>query len=224
MFGLKLAAAVVANSLVIGLPLFALADTLHWWRAWVIVGLIFAGSVWSVVSLPRELLEERLKPPVQKGQPALDRVVLSLFLAAFAGLLVVTPLDVFRWHLLSRPPALASWIGLAMFGVGWWIAYLGLRENAFAAPVIKYQVERHQSVVSTGVYSVVRHPMYAGGLLLMVGLPLWLESYAGALFTIVIVALLTARIMLEERFLRDELPGYTDYMQQVRYRLVPFLW
>jgi protein-S-isoprenylcysteine O-methyltransferase Ste14 len=220
----KLVFAVLANTLTIAVPLFAFAGTLDWWRAWVIVGLMFAGSVWSMLSLSRDLLEERLKPPVQKGQPALDRVILLLFLALFFGLLIVTPLDVFHLHLLPRPTPFVSSIGLILFCAGWWIAYLALRENAFAAPVVRHQEERHQSVVSSGVYSVVRHPMYAGGVLLLVGLPLWLESHAGAIFSLATVATVATRIILEESFLRRELPGYDDYVKRVRYRLVPFIW
>jgi protein-S-isoprenylcysteine O-methyltransferase Ste14 len=225
MFALKLTVGVIANVLFLAIPLFALAGTLEWWRAWVIIGLMFVGSVWSAMRLPRDLLEECLKPPVQAGQPAVDKLLLILLLAVFVGLLVATPLDVFRLHLLGKPSPLVSSLGLVLFVGGWWIAYLALRDNTFAAPVVKHQEERHQTVVaSSGVYGVVRHPMYAGGLLLMIGFPLWLESYAGALFATAAIASLVARIVFEERFLRRKLPGYDAYARQVRYRLVPYLW
>ncbi|MEO7039030.1 MAG: isoprenylcysteine carboxylmethyltransferase family protein [Candidatus Elarobacter sp.] len=224
MFALKLMAGVIVNVLIFAVPLFVLAGTLDWWRAWVIVGVMFAGTVWSVVSLPRDLLEERMKPPVQEGQPVSDRVLLILLLVTFGGVLVVTPLDVFRLHLLPTPDALVSSFGLGLFGLGFWIAYLALRENAFAAPVVKHQEERQQTVIASGVYRVVRHPLYAGGLLLTIGLPLWLESYAGALSTLAPIATIVARIVLEERFLRRALPGYAPYAQRVRYRLIPRLW
>ncbi len=211
MFALKLTAGVIANLAIFGIPLFLLAGTWDWWRAWVLLGAVFIGSVGSVVTLPRSLLEERMKPPVQEGQP-------------FAGLIVLIPLDVFRFHTFNRPDERVSSLGLVLFVVGYWIAYLSLRENAFAAPVVKHQTEREQVVIDTGVYRFVRHPMYAGGALLMIGMPLWLESYAGTLFAILPVGALVVRIVFEERFLKRELKGYEDYTAKVRYRLAPFLW
>jgi protein-S-isoprenylcysteine O-methyltransferase Ste14 len=149
---------------------------------------------------------------------------LVLFLATFFGLIVSIPLDVFRFHLMGKPGTLVSSLGLALLIAGWWIAYLGLRENAFAALAVKHQEERRQTVIDTGVYSIVRHPMYAGGALLMVGIPLWLESYPAALLASVPIATVALRILFEERFLRRELKGYDAYTQRVRYRLIPFLW
>jgi len=143
-------------------------------------------------------------------------------LVSFYGLLVFIPLDVFRFHLMGAPGVLVSSLGLAAVVVGWWIAYLALRENSFATTVVKHPEQ--QTVVDTGVYGVVRHPMYAGGILLLVGMPLWLESYAGALLALVPTGLVVVRALLEERFLRRELNGYEAYTRWVRYRLVPFLW
>jgi len=170
------------------------------------------------------LLEERLKPPVQKGQPLADKVLITLLFITFIGLMLSIPLDVFRFHLMGKPRTLVSSLGLALLVVGWWIAYLGLRENTFAAPVVKHQEERHQIVIDTGVYSVVRHPLYAGGALVMLGLPLWLESYAAAWLASVPLATLPLRILFEERFLRRERKGYHAYTERVRYRLIPFVW
>ena len=224
----KLIGGIIFNVGIFFILLFLPAGTLHWWRAWVIIGVVFVGTVGPVVGLSRGhagLLEERLKPPVQKGQPLADKVLVTLLFITFFGLLLSIPLDVFRFHLMGKPGTVVSSLGLALFVVGWWIAYLGLRENAFAAPVVKHQEERHQTVIDAGVYSIVRHPMYAGGALIMLGLPLWLESYAAALLAIVPVAtILVLRILFEERFLRRELKGYNAYTERVRYRLIPFVW
>jgi len=227
LFIAKLIASVLANVLIFAVPLFLPAGTLDWWRAWVIVGVSFIGAVGAIASLAGEhrgILEERMKPPIQKGQPFADKILVVVLLAAFLGILIVSSLDVFRFHLLRKPGVFLSSLGLGLVIVGWWVAYLALRENAFAALVVKRQEERHQRVVDTGVYSMVRHPMYAGGSLLLFGIPLWLESYAGALVACLAVAALVARIFLEERFLRRELPGYAAYADQVRYRLIPFVW
>jgi protein-S-isoprenylcysteine O-methyltransferase Ste14 len=171
-----------------------------------------------------DLLNERFKPPLQKGQPLADKVIVLLLIASFIGLIVLIPLDVFRFHLMGKPGPLVSSLGLILFIAGWWIISLTFKENAFAAPVIKHQEERHQTVIDTGVYSVVRHPMYAGAALLMVGMTLWLESYAAAALAIVPIALVVARILIEERFLKRELKGYEDYTKRVRHRLIPFIW
>jgi protein-S-isoprenylcysteine O-methyltransferase Ste14 len=224
---LKLIAVVISNVAIFAILLFLPAATLDWWRAWLFIGVVFAGAVASLASLfpgHKELLGERLKPPIQKGQPLADKIVLVLYLATFFGSIAFIPLDVFRFHLMSKPGMLVSSLGLALQIAGWWIAYLALRENAFAAPVVKHQEERKQTVIDTGVYSIVRHPLYAGGTLLMLGAPLWLESYPAALLASVPIATIALRILFEERFLGRELKGYEAYTERVRYRLIPFLW
>jgi protein-S-isoprenylcysteine O-methyltransferase Ste14 len=101
---------------------------------------------------------------------------------------------------------------------------LALRENAFAVPVVKHQQARQHTVIDSGVYGVVRHPMYAGAVPLLVGIPLWLESYAAALLASVPIGTLAVRIVVEEQFLRRELAGYDAYTERVRYRLIPYVW
>jgi protein-S-isoprenylcysteine O-methyltransferase Ste14 len=125
---------------------------------------------------------------------------------------------------MSKPATMVSSLGLLLFVAGWWIISLAFRENAFAAPVVKHQEERHQTVIDTGVYSIVRHPLYTGTALLLVGMPLWLESYAAAVLASVPIGLLAVRILFEERFLKRELKGYKAYTGRVRYRLIPWLW
>lgn len=223
----KLIVGVLSNVAIFGGLLFLPAGTLHWWRAWVFLGVFFVGTVASTVSIFRVskgLLEERFKPPFQKGQPLADKIVVVLLIAAFAGLIVSIPLDVFRLHLLAKPGTLVSSFGLVLFVAGWWIMTLALRENAFAAPVVKHQEERQQRVIDSGVYGVVRHPMYAGGVPPLVGMPLWLGSYAAAMLASIPIGVLAVRILVEEQFLRRKLVGYDAYTERVRYRLIPFLW
>jgi len=208
-----------------GALLFVPAGTLHWWRAWVLLGVLTVLTIAATVSLlpaHRALIEERLRLPIQQGQPLADKIVLTLFILMFCGLLAFSSLDVFRLHLIGTPGTLVSSLGLALLVAGWWIAYLAVRENAFAAAVVKHPEQ--QTVVETGIYGVVRHPMYAGAIPLLIGMPLWLGSYAGALAALVPIGTLVLRALLEERFLRRELRGYDAYTQRVRYRLIPFLW
>jgi protein-S-isoprenylcysteine O-methyltransferase Ste14 len=218
---------VILNVVIFGVLLFLPAGTLDWWRAWVFLGVVLVLAVMSTVSLyraNRELLEERFKPPIQKGQPLADKIVVMLVIAEFVGLIAFIPLDVFRLHLMARPGALVSSFGLALFVAGWWIMTLAMRENAFAAPVVRYQEERHQTVIDSGVYGVVRHPMYAGAIPLLIGMSLWLESYAAAILVIIAIVTLVVRIRIEEQFLRRRLAGYDAYTERVRYRLIPYLW
>ncbi|RJR40603.1 MAG: isoprenylcysteine carboxylmethyltransferase family protein [Deltaproteobacteria bacterium] len=146
------------------------------------------------------------------------------FFNSLLGTLVFIPFDVFRFHLLGKPGPFISAAGLVMYVSGFWINYLAMRENPFAAPVVKHLQERRQRVIDTGVYAVVRHPMYAGAVPLFTGCPLWLESYAGALLASAIIPTLMVRIHIEEDLLKRELPGYEAYMNKVRYRLIPFVW
>jgi len=223
----RIVVGVAANVLIFGALLFGPAGTLHWWRAWVYLGVVAIVTLASSVVIMRVnpgVLDERFRAPIQKDQPLEDKIVLVLFLAAFIGYIAFIPLDVFRWRLLGRPGPLASSLGLALVLVGWSIVTLAMAENAFAAPVVKHRFERRQRVVDTGVYGVVRHPMYAGVIPLLVGTALWLESGAAAVLAIVPVALLAVRIVIEERFLRRELEGYDAYTERVRYRLIPLVW
>jgi protein-S-isoprenylcysteine O-methyltransferase Ste14 len=98
------------------------------------------------------------------------------------------------------------------------------RENSFAAPVVKLQTERAQRVISTGPYAHVRHPMYSGMMLFFAGVSLLLGSWWGVAMTPVFLVLFAVRIRIEERILREGLPGYSDYVTRVRYRLLPRVW
>jgi protein-S-isoprenylcysteine O-methyltransferase Ste14 len=224
MFALKLIYGVVMQALLFGFLLFVPARTLAWPRAWVLIGALAAATAATMLYLrnSEELINERFKGPLQKGQPLVDKIVVNLFLAAFLAMIAFIPLDVFRFHLMSRPGTLVSLAGLGLIAAGWWVIALALHENAFAAPVVKYQEERHQRVIDSGVYSKVRHPMYAGGIPFIIGICLWLGSYAAALAAVVPIGILALRIIIEERFL--ELSGYQAYTERTRYRLIPFVW
>lgn len=227
MFLRRLVIGVVWNVLTYGALLFLVAGTFDWWRAWVLVGVIVVMTVMTMLLVFRtrpDLLRERMRGMVQKGQPIVDRVIVLTFLVTYVGSIAFIAVDVFHLHLLPKPSLWVSSLGMVLVVLGWLIISLVFRENAFAAPVVKHQAERQHHVVDTGVYSVVRHPMYAGIFIYNVGMALWLESYAGAIATVVPMSLLAVRIVFEERFLRERLEGYRAYMERVRYRLVPFVW
>lgn len=227
MFTRKVILSVIVNSLIFIGIIFLPAGTLAWGRAWVFMGMVLLGSVWTMFYVfpgNEGLLAERLKPPIQKDQPLADKIVVSFFIAAFFGQIMFSSYDTFHGRLLGRPGPLVSSLGLVLVMVGWWIISAALRANAFAAPVVRHQAERQQRVIDTGVYAIVRHPMYAGLIPFTVGVALWLESYAGTLATLIPLAILIVRILVEENFLKKELAGYEDYTKRVRYRLIPFIW
>ncbi|HUK81166.1 MAG TPA: isoprenylcysteine carboxylmethyltransferase family protein [Verrucomicrobiae bacterium] len=224
---IKLTVSTALNLVLYAVLLFAPAGTWHWWRAWTFLGIVLLGTVATLrFLLPASegLLNERLKFPFPQGQPLADKMVGLLLITEIFALIAFIPLDVFRFHLLSKPGVVASCGGLAMFGVGWAIITLACKENPFAAAAVRLQEERQHRVIDTGVYRVVRHPMYSGAVLLFVGIALWLESYAAALLMFFLIATLALRIFIEERFLKQKLDGYEAYIKRVRYRLVPYLW
>lgn len=227
MFYRKVLFSVLWNTGTYGAALFLTAGTFDWWRGWVLVGMIAVGTLATMLLVFRtrpDLLRERMRGMVQKGQPVADRILVLTFLVTYMGSIVFISVDVFELHLLPKPTVWLSSLGLVLVVVGWVIIALVFRENAFAAPVVKHQATRGHKVVDTGVYAVVRHPMYAGIFVFSAGMALWLESYAGALAAVVPISVLAARIVFEERFLRKNLLGYDEYAQRVRYRVVPFLW
>ena len=225
---LKLILGSITNLIIFGLLLFLPAGTLEWRRAWVFIGVVQAGylamAIWIFPKRP-DLLDERFKPPIQKGQPLADRIILLLFLAVYFGWVIFIPVDVFRLHCwMGAPGPVMSSVGLIFVVDGMVLFFFCLKQNAFAAPVVRHQVERSHTVIDRGVYGAVRHPMYAGAVLLMVGMALWLESYAGAVLAFVPIGLLAIRIQIEEKFLLEKLRGYDAYRERVRYRLIPFVW
>lgn len=223
----KLIAFVVVNTGIFGVLLFVPAATTSWPRGWIFVTVVFvATSAMAVKVLARNegLLDERLKSPLQKGQPLADKIILLLCLATWGGLILFIPLDVFRFHLMPAPGLLVSVFGLMLVIAGYWVMYGAFSANAFAASVIRHQEEREQVVIASGVYKRVRHPLYAGGSLAWAGMSLWLGSYAAAALVSIPIAMIAVRILYEEHFLRRELEGYDAYSAQVRYRLIPFVW
>lgn len=191
------------------------------------MAVLLAIRIWGTIVVFRaqpELIAERSKPIIQEGQPVADRVLLLAFMASYAALVAFTSADATRLRLLGAPPLGVAALGLALFAGGSVLVALALRENAFAVAVVRHQEERGHTVVATGPYGWIRHPFYAGVVVLMPGMALWLGSYAGAVASLVPAGILASRIVLEERFLLRRLPGYREYAGRVRSRLVPGIW
>ncbi|MEZ5874516.1 MAG: isoprenylcysteine carboxylmethyltransferase family protein [Hyphomicrobiales bacterium] len=211
---------------VVAVLLFGAAGTVRWPAAWVYLALSavmsIAGGLWLARHDPA-LLEERLGAVIQRDQKGWDRAFMLAMSVLWFGWLVLMALDARRYHWSDMPLALQV-LGFILICLGSWIIGLTFRENSYAAPVVKIQKDRAHKVIRTGPYSYVRHPMYAGALLLIPGVPLLLGSWWGLAASLVFIVLLAGRAVLEERTLKAELDGYAAYAARVRYRLLPHVW
>jgi protein-S-isoprenylcysteine O-methyltransferase Ste14 len=222
---LKMALRSLTGSLGLALLLFLPAGSLQWPGGWAFIILLqgcgLATGLWLLRTNPA-LLAERMASPFSAEQRLRDRAIIAATLLACAAWIVAMGLDrrfdgpqAPAWGMVAGALLIfASFLGFA------WV----LRVNSFAAITVRVQAARGQTVISTGPYAVVRHPMYAFGLLLMLGTPLLLGSLRGLAGIALLLPLLGARTLGEEALLMAELPGYAAYAARVRYRLVPGLW
>jgi protein-S-isoprenylcysteine O-methyltransferase Ste14 len=208
------------------LLLFVSAGTWRWPAGWIYLaelGVIgTAIGVWLARHDPG-LLKERMSGIFASTQRAWDKAIMAIFVVLWTGSLVLSALDAGRFH-WSQVPVWLQVIGAILVALGYYVFYLTFRENSYAAPTVKIQSERGHRVVDTGPYALVRHPMYAGALPFFIGTALLLGSWWGLAVTPLLAALLAVRLLLEERTLANELPGYRDYAARVHYRLVPGIW
>lgn len=212
--------ALLVLAIAMGLLLFVPAGTLDYWQAWIFLAVYFSAS--SVVTLYLMTHDPELLARRMRGGPIAETTVvqkLAMLLASFAfvaGLLVPALDHRFGW---SRVPAAVVLVGDVLTALCFWGAFVVFRENRFSSATI--EIAADQRVISTGPYALLRHPMYAGGLLLFVGMPLALGSYWGLLAVVVALPALVWRLIDEERFLSENLPGYAAYCDRVRWRLIP---
>jgi protein-S-isoprenylcysteine O-methyltransferase Ste14 len=209
--------------LVMASLVFAAAGTLRYWQAWTFLAVYFAASLAISLYLIRKdpaLLARRMSGgPFAEKEPV-QRLIMSGTSLGFIGLLVLPAVD----HRLgwSDLPGWAAIAGDVIMLLGWLGIFLVFRENSFASATIESAAD--QRVISTGPYARVRHPMYAAALVMLLGMPLALGSSWGVLLVLALVPLLIWRLVDEERFLVNHLPGYREYQGRVRYRLLPLIW
>ncbi|SRR5579884_1181068 len=215
----------IVGLMLLALLLFLPAGTVLWPAGWIflilLLGFTLVNTGLLFASNPG-LLQERLSLS-HPNQKTSDKVLTSV--NALLGLtwLIVMPLDAVRFH-WSHVPLFLQIVG-AIILVGFMpLAILTFRENAFLANMVRVQQERGQTVISTGPYHYMRHPLYTSALLFFLGTPLLLGSWYGLLFVPIPIAGLVGRTLLEERVLREELPGYDTYMAKVKYRFIPYVW
>lgn len=211
---------------VFALALFLPAGTLNWPAGWAFMILFFgftiALSCWLVKNNP-DLLTERMTGIGKADQKGWDKVFFVLVSLLFYGWLVFMALDAGRFH-WSQMPGWLQATGALVLLASFPIFFLTFRENSFLSPAVRVQEERGQTVITTGPYRYVRHPMYAAFILYAIGTALLLGSWYGLLIAGVLVIAVAARTFLEEETLVKELEGYEAYRRQVKYRLIPGIW
>lgn len=212
--------------LVQGWLLYRGARTMDWPAGWVFLGLFGAGSIAVGLFLLRHdpaLLRERMTLPAHRNQPRRDKLLLLGIGLLWCFWLFGMGRDAAQ-HRFAGLPAWLQVLGALLFLGGYAMTGWTFAANSFASPAVRMQPERGHRVIDTGPYAFVRHPMYAGGLLVFLGMPLLLGSPLGLLGLPVGAAVLALRVGWEEAALRRGLPGYDDYARRVRHRFVPGLW
>jgi protein-S-isoprenylcysteine O-methyltransferase Ste14 len=213
----------VVEILAFGSMLFLPAGTFNYWQAWVflvvVVVLAWAPSIYLLRRNPVALQARMRGGPTAETRMA-QKVVIAGLYSSLAAMVVVSVLDHrFGW---SRVPTAICLVGDVLVAVGVGVVAVVIIQNSYAAATVR--VEAGQKVVSSGLYGLVRHPMYTGNVIMMVGIPLALGSYWGLLFVVPGVIVLASRINDEEKLLQKELDGYREYTQKVSYRMVPGMW
>ena len=213
----------VALAVVMGLLLFVSAGTVRYREAWVYLAIFTGASLLISLDLLRSdpaLLERRMRGgPTAEKEPT-QRIIMLFASIGFIAMLVVPALDFrFGWSSVPLPLEIA---GDLLVAIGFYFIFVVYRENTFTSATI--EVAENQTVISTGPYAVVRHPMYASASLYLLGTPLALGSYWGFLALAFMMPFLIWRLLDEEKFLERNLPGYREYQKKVRHHLVPHVW
>jgi protein-S-isoprenylcysteine O-methyltransferase Ste14 len=208
---------------VMAASIFLPAWTLHYWQAWLFLAVFFAPSLAITLFLMKrdpKLLERRVHSGAAAEKEKSQKVIQTFGGIVYISILVLPACDHrFAWSAVPAPWVIAgdAWVILGMLAV-----FMVFKQNTFTSGII--EVAPGQEVISTGPYALVRHPMYAGALVLVLGVPLALGSWWGLLTIIPMTAILIWRLLEEERFLARNLAGYSDYQAKVRYRLAPLIW
>lgn len=206
-----------------GSILFLPAGTFNYWQAWVFLAVVAIAAWAPIISVLRRdpaALQGRMRGgPTAETRAAQKALIAGLYLS-LAAMVVVSALDHrFGW---SRVPTAICLVGDVLVAVGLGVVALVIIQNSYATATV--QVQAGQQVVSSGMYGLVRHPMYTGNVIMLIGIPLALGSYWGLVFVVPGLIVLATRVRDEEKLLEEELTGYREYTRQVRYRLVPGMW
>jgi protein-S-isoprenylcysteine O-methyltransferase Ste14 len=211
--------------LAFALALFLPAGRLTWLEGWIFLGMFFifyaGATIWLLRHNPA-LAQERLHLGTREKQ-GWDKLLFPLMAVAPLVGMALMAFDAVRFHWSSMPVWLQALGAIILLG-SFTLLFLTFRENSYLAAVVRVQNERGQMVISSGPYRFVRHPMYTGIIIFILGMGFLLGSWYGLLFEVVFAAILAGMAVLEERTLREKLPGYATYISRVKYRLIPRIW
>jgi protein-S-isoprenylcysteine O-methyltransferase Ste14 len=202
---------------------FLPAWTLAYWQAWILLAVFLACTLeidFYLLKNDPALLERRLKTGPGSEQEQSQKIIQALAMVAFVAIFILSSLDHrFVWSLV---PPYVSILGDVLVALGLYFVFLVFKENTFTSAII--EIGDDQRVITTGPYALVRHPMYIGALVMLVGVPLALGSLWGLLAIVPMALVIVWRLLDEERFLAANLAGYSEYQRKVRYHLLPMIW
>jgi protein-S-isoprenylcysteine O-methyltransferase Ste14 len=210
--------------LLLGVAMFLSAGDIRWANGWLFLLVFLVLMAPSIVYLwytNPDIFAARSR--IRAGTKAWDRVLVVFVLLSFVALFPVAGFDAGRFHWSGVPPGLIV-LGYVLFCVGYLLSIWVYRVNRFAEPTVRIQTERGHKVIDTGPYAIVRHPLYAGAILMCAGIPLALGSFWALIPGAIGALILVVRTVLEDRTLQAELEGYKEYAARVRYRLIPGVW
>jgi len=210
----------LSGVLLVGLPLFLSAGSFSYWNAWLFMGILFIPMFMAGLILMKKnpyLLERRLD---MKEKQSEQKTVIALSGIMFLVGFIVAGLD-YRFQWIKLPEWLVI-VGAVVFLIAYGLYAEVLRENTYLSRTI--EVQENQKVIDTGLYGIVRHPMYAVTLLLFLSMPIVLGSVISFIVFLAYPFIIAGRIKNEEKVLEEGLAGYKEYKQKVKYRLVPFIW
>ncbi|MDR3586201.1 MAG: isoprenylcysteine carboxylmethyltransferase family protein [Desulfosporosinus sp.] len=214
-------------SLLFMVVILLLAGDWFWIEGWIFIIYWLAMTLSIGIYLSKydpALLAERSKMPGSDNQKGWDKYYQSFAYLSLIVWIIIMPLDAKRYAWSPYFPVWLKVVGGVALLPALYFLFQSVATNTFASTMVRIQTERKQHVISTGVYSFVRHPMYLGNLFMLVGAPLMLGSIYGLIIGLIAIFLMAVRIIGEERMLVDELEGYEDYKKKVSYRLIPFVW
>ena len=204
-----------------------LSGDLTWPEGWIFSVwfiLLCYSTIYYLYRKDPALLEERYKKPGTGNEEGWDKYVVAGLVIGFVAWIVIMPLDARRYGWSPEFPIWLKAIGMAGLVGSFYLFFRSYADNTLLSPLVRIQEDRKQTVVSTGVYGFVRHPMYLGAITMLIGVPILLGSVFGVLVGLAVTVLLMGRIVGEEKMLNRELEGYPEYTKKVRYRLFPHLW
>lgn len=224
----KLGIKIVLKSILIFIVLiiitFITAGRLDYWQGWVFNGLniLFILITYIVLIDRKDLIKERLKPG--KGMKQWDRIYYMVSTPMFFVMFIISILDANRFYWMPTISLILIFLGIIIYSIGQIVVLWAKKTNKFFSSVVRIQSERKQTVCTNGPYRYVRHPGYVGGLIFTTGTPLMLGSFWGLIPAIIIIFLVFWRTNMEDKTLKNELPGYNDYVKRVKFRLIPYIW